>query len=48
LKWAGGGDEHVAVEDLMQAVREELGLELKAGSRPVEVLIVDKASKRGE
>ena len=48
LKWAGSGDEQVASEELAQAIREQLGLELKAARRSVEILVVDKVARPEE
>ena len=48
LKWTDAGDTHPAPEALIQAVREQLGLELKAETRPVEVLVVEKTAKQTE
>ena len=45
LKWDGKSKEHLAAEVIVQAVREQLGLELKAATRPVEVLVVEKAAR---
>ncbi len=48
LKWPEQAGEHPAAETLIQAVHEQLGLELSAAKRPVEVLIVDTATKEKE
>jgi len=45
LKWTAGGDERAAANPLIRAVREELGLQLTAARRPVEVLVVERLSK---
>jgi len=48
LKWKDPGDEHPKPDVLIQAVREQLGLELKEATRPVEVLVVDKENNRDQ
>jgi len=48
LKWTDAGDEHPKPEVLVQAVHEQLGLELKPATRPVELLVVEKAAKQDE
>ncbi len=45
LKWTVGGDERPAPGVLTRALREQLGLELTAARRPVEVLVVDRVAK---
>jgi len=47
LKWEAKGLEPASTEALAKAVREQLGLELSAGKRPVEVLLVDKVAGEG-
>jgi uncharacterized protein (TIGR03435 family) len=48
LKWTEAGDEHPKPDVLVQAVRDQLGLELKPATRPIEMLVVDKAAKQNE
>jgi uncharacterized protein (TIGR03435 family) len=45
LKWKDEGDKHSKSGVLVRAIREQLGLELKAAKRPVEVLVVDRVAK---
>ena len=47
IKWTAG-DEQTAPEELVRTVREQLGLELKAAKRPIDVLVVDKLTPREE
>jgi uncharacterized protein (TIGR03435 family) len=48
LKWTDSAQENTKPDPLAQALREQLGLELKPARRPVEVLIVEKAAKRDD
>jgi uncharacterized protein (TIGR03435 family) len=48
LKWEAKGLEPASTEAVTKAVREQLGLELSAGKRPVEVLLVDKVAGEGD
>jgi uncharacterized protein (TIGR03435 family) len=48
LKWADVSDEHPKPDSLVEAVREQLGLELKPATRPVEMLVVEKGPKPPE
>jgi uncharacterized protein (TIGR03435 family) len=45
LKWTAGGGELPAPDVLTRALREQLGLELTAARRLVEVLVVNKVAK---
>jgi uncharacterized protein (TIGR03435 family) len=47
LKWEAKGLEPASTEAVAKAIREQLGLELSAGKRPVEVLLVDKVPGEG-
>jgi uncharacterized protein (TIGR03435 family) len=48
LKWDGKSNNSSAAEVIVQAVRDQLGLELTVATRPVEVLIVERAEEGEE
>jgi uncharacterized protein (TIGR03435 family) len=45
LKWTVGVDKPLVTDALIRTVREQLGLELTAARRPIEVLVVDRVAK---
>ena len=46
LKWKEERDEKPSADTIVQAVREQLGLELTTTTRPVEVVLVEKERTR--
>jgi len=46
LKWDERPDEKPSADVIVQAVSEQLGLELTATTRPVEVVVVEKEERK--
>ena len=45
LKWKEQPDEKPSADTIVQAVRQQLGLELTTATRPVEIVVVEKEER---